>query len=597
MRNPSRNVLLVSLGHSISLRDFGRSLASQWNLLGPLLLWDTTSSWEDPQRLQRLPSIVQTLSGEWLRNYLASRESYAEILGDTEMNSADVRGALQDAFSSVLFLAEACWNTQFLALMDQANLVVALTPALSDSQAALEEFVDRLISHKYPRHLLRIVTDQKTSAGPPEPSSSLLLSKISAPGSNAAFHALATLLQTDASLYSGHQAVEHEETVATKNKLHRQLLESATPHDAPAPDEARATLEKLLSRERTLPASRELREQVYQDLVNDVLGLGPLEPLLRDAEISEIMVNGPKNIFIEKKGRLSVSPAVFESETQLRTAIDRIVGPIGRRVDESTPLCDARLSDGSRVNIILPPLALDGPTVTIRKFMNQRLSLEDLLGFKSLNKAMADYLRAVVRDRQNIVVSGGTGSGKTTLLNILSGLIAPEERIVTIEDAAELRLHQPHVVRLESRPANAEGEGAIAIRRLVMNALRMRPDRIIVGECRGGEALDMLQAMNTGHDGSMTTVHANTARDALGRIEALVLMAGIELPVRVVREQIRSALDVIVQIARLADGSRKIVSITEITGMEGDVLTTAELYRWKDGAFEATGLANAPLFS
>ena len=301
---------------------------------------------------------------------------------------------------------------------------------------------------------------------------------------------------------------------------------------------------------------------------------------------------GVSRMNVEKKGRLYPTEVYFDSEMQLRKVIDRIVAPIGRRVDESTPLCDGRLADGSRVNIVLPPLALDGATLTIRKFMQKRLGLEDLLQFGAMNEGMARFLTRCVQARKNIVVSGGTGSGKTTLLNILSGLIAPDERIVTIEDAAELRLQQSHVVRMESRPANAEGQGAIPIRRLVMNALRMRPDRIVVGECRGGEALDMLQAMNTGHDGSLTTLHANSPRDALGRLEALVLMAGMDLPVRVVREQIKSAVHLIVQIARLTDGSRKVISITEVTGMEGDVLTTAELFRYRAGSFESTGLVS-----
>jgi len=284
----------------------------------------------------------------------------------------------------------------------------------------------------------------------------------------------------------------------------------------------------------------------------------------------------------------------------LRTIIDRIVAPIGRRVDESMPLCDARLADGSRVNIVLPPLALDGPVVTIRKFGQKSLSFNDYIRLGSLTQEMADFLNSCVLKKKNVVIAGGTGSGKTTLLNALSGLIPDEERIVTIEDAAELRLQKPHVVRLESRPVNAEGQGAIPIRQLVINALRMRPDRIVVGECRGGEALDMLQAMNTGHDGSITTVHANSPRDALGRLETLVLMAGIDLPVRVVREQIRSAVHIIVQQTRMADGSRKITSITEITGMEEGIILSQEIFRFRQcgldiegriqGVFENTGI-------
>ncbi len=353
---------------------------------------------------------------------------------------------------------------------------------------------------------------------------------------------------------------------------------------------AQETVEACLAKDGSLPASREERSEILSRVLNDVLGLGPLEPLLADPDISEVMVNGPDCIYIERKGKLYPAGIKFSSEKQVRHVIDRIVAPIGRRVDESMPLCDARLADGSRVNIVLPPLALDGASITIRKFSARALGFEDLVKYGSLCPVMAGYLGGAVAGRRNIVVSGGTGSGKTTLLNALSSAIPEDERIVTIEDAAELKLQKPHVVRLESRPPNAEGQGAIPIRRLVMNALRMRPDRIVVGECRGGEALDMLQAMNTGHDGSMTTVHANSPRDALGRLETLVLMAGMDLPVRVVREQIRSAIHLIVQQARLPDGSRKVVSITEVTGMEGDVLTTQELYRYREGNFESTGI-------
>jgi len=312
--------------------------------------------------------------------------------------------------------------------------------------------------------------------------------------------------------------------------------------------------------------------------MEEVLGLGAIEALLKDPTVSEIMVTGCQTVVVERQGKLESTDLRFGSEVDLRTVIDRIVTPLGRRVDESMPLCDARLADGSRVNIVLPPLALDGPTLTIRKFSQKKWTLADLARMGSMTTEMQVYLESAVKSRKNIVVSGGTGSGKTTLLNALSSAIPDHERIVTIEDAAELRLQKPHVVRLEARPPNAEGQGEIPIRRLVMNALRMRPDRIIVGECRGGEALDMLQAMNTGHDGSLTTLHANSPRDAMGRLETLVLMAGIALPVRVVREQIRSGVQVIVQQSRQPDGSRRVISITEITGMEGDVLTLLERF-------------------
>ncbi|MEI7640916.1 MAG: ATPase, T2SS/T4P/T4SS family [bacterium] len=327
-------------------------------------------------------------------------------------------------------------------------------------------------------------------------------------------------------------------------------------------------------------ADREERENLVEDIVNEAIGLGTLENLLKDASISEIMVNRHDLIYIERKGKLSKVSNGFSDSAALIKAIQRIVMPIGRRIDESSPYVDARLADGSRVNAIIPPLALDGPVVTIRKFSNKKLGMQDLIKFGSISAEAAVYLENAVAIKKNILVSGGTGSGKTTLLNVLATHIPEDERIVTIEDSAELKLPQEHVVRLESRPANIEGEGEVSIRDLVKNALRMRPDRIIVGECRGGETLDMLQAMNTGHEGSMTTLHANTPRDALSRIEVMTLMSGVELPVRAIREQIKGALDIIIQQSRLKDGSRKITHITEITGMEGDVILMHNVFEF-----------------
>lgn len=329
-----------------------------------------------------------------------------------------------------------------------------------------------------------------------------------------------------------------------------------------------------------------LRQRLLQEIVDEMVGFGPLEPLLRDDSISEIMVNGPRTVYIERKGRIELSDVKFSSDTDVRRVIDKIISPLGRRIDESSPMVDARLPDGSRVNAIIPPLALNGPTITIRKFKSQPLRIEDLLQFKSLSQAMALFLAAAVKSRMNIIISGGTGSGKTTMLNTLSSFIPDDERIITIEDAAELRLQQSHVVRLETRPRNIEGKGEVTIRDLVRNSLRMRPDRIIVGECRGGEALDMLQAMNTGHDGSLTTLHANSARDCLARLETLVMMSGMELPQRAIREQIASAIHFVVQVSRLNDGSRRVTGITEIQGMEGQTITTQELFR-----FEQRGVA------
>jgi len=331
--------------------------------------------------------------------------------------------------------------------------------------------------------------------------------------------------------------------------------------------------------------TRTERARMFESIAADILGFGPLEILLNDTEISEIMVNGPRNIYIERKGKLTKSDVIFNNDEHVMRVIDRIISPLGRRCDESSPMVDARLPDGSRVNAVIRPISLVGPCLSIRKFKKEGITVEDMIRFGSLTREMAEFLSASVRARLNIVVSGGTGSGKTTTLNALSSFIPEDERIITVENAAELQLRQDHVVTLESRPPNVEGKGEISIRDLVINCLRMRPDRIVVGECRGGEALEMLQAMNTGHDGSMTTLHANTPRDAISRIETMVLMAGMDLPVRAIREQIAAAVNVIVQQSRLKDGSRKITNITEVQGMEGDVVVLQDVF-----LFEQTGL-------
>ena len=359
-------------------------------------------------------------------------------------------------------------------------------------------------------------------------------------------------------------------------------------------------LESVLATEAAALTPEE-RTKLVDQLCDDVLGHGPIDGLLADESVTEIMVNGTSRIFVERHGKLTETEERYVSDEHLRRVIERIVSRVGRRVDESSPMVDARLPDGSRVNAIVPPLAVDGPSLTIRKFAKRGLTVDDLVSNGSLSREVADFLDACVRGKLNILVSGGTGSGKTTLLNIVSSFIPEGERIVTVEDAVELRLRQRHVVRLESRPPNIEGKGAIAIRDLVRNSLRMRPDRIIVGEVRSGEALDMLQAMNTGHEGSLSTLHANTPRDAISRLETMVLMSGIELPVRAIREQIASALDLIVQIGRLRDGTRRIVKISEVNGLEGDIITLTDLFEFDMGAgmddegkflgdLEATGL-------
>ena len=329
----------------------------------------------------------------------------------------------------------------------------------------------------------------------------------------------------------------------------------------------------------------DLRKQVFTDIIDELTGYGPIQPLLDDPDISEVMVNGPKKVFVEKNGRLTKSAVTFDDDDHVLRVIDRIILPLGRRVDADSPTVDARLPDGSRVNAVIRPVSIDGPSITIRKFKKDKLSIQQLIDYGSLTPNMAEFIRACVLAHLNIVISGGTGSGKTTLLNVLSSYISEEERIVTIEDAAELQLQQDHVLRMETKVPNTDGKGAVTIRDLVRNSLRMRPDRIIVGECRGGESLDMLQAMNTGHDGSLTTLHANSPRDALSRLETMVLMAGVDLPLKVVRQQISSAVDLIIQQTRLKDGSRKVTAITEVVGMEGEIVVLTDIFK-----FEQTGI-------
>ncbi|MGB8213719.1 MAG: CpaF family protein [Anaerolineales bacterium] len=378
-------------------------------------------------------------------------------------------------------------------------------------------------------------------------------------------------------------------------KLREYLIGAATqdlPVEHLTPEKQRQMIQERLveALARTkLTLSDSIRNHLLQDILDEITGYGPLQRLLDDPDITEIMVNGPRKIFIEKKGRLERTNVVFEDNLHILKVIDRIVSPLGRHIDSESPMVDARLPDGSRVNAVVPPCAVDGPSITIRKFRKEKMSIAQLTESNSLTQGMADFLRACVLGRLNIIISGGTGSGKTTFLNVLSGFIPEGERIVTIEDAAELQLQQDNVVRLETKLASVEGEGVVSIRELVRNSLRMRPDRIVVGECRGGEALDMLQAMNTGHDGSLTTIHANTPRDALSRLETLVLMAGMDLPLKIVRQQISSAVDVIVQMSRFRDGERKITAISEVAGMEGDVIVLSDIFKFNQTGMDAEG--------
>ena len=401
--------------------------------------------------------------------------------------------------------------------------------------------------------------------------------------------------------------IRSQEFQVLKGRIHQDLLNRLNldrltkMSRAEAEPEIRSVIQNLLDREnQRVPLSLADRDQVIADVLNELFGLGPLEVLLSDPNISDILVNSSKAVFIEREGKLEETNVVFRDDKHLMQIIERIVSAVGRRIDESSPMVDARLQDGSRVNVIIPPLALDGPAMSIRRFRTDRLAADDLVVRESLTAPMLDFLRGAVAARLNIIVSGGTGAGKTTLLNILSSFIANDERVVTIEDAAELMLRQRHVVRLETKVANIEGKGAVRQRQLVINALRMRPDRIVVGEVRGEEALDMLQAMNTGHDGSLTTIHANSPRDGLYRLDTMIAMANLNIPDRAVRQQIASAVNLIIQVNRIADGTRKVTSIAEITGMEQDVITMQELFTFTKtgvdrdgrvtGTFRATGI-------
>ncbi len=383
------------------------------------------------------------------------------------------------------------------------------------------------------------------------------------------------------------EKITHELKSRIQERLIYELDKKRIPvtDDKAVANNTKEIFDQILQEDNTIALSRSEKQALLDAILAEIMGLGPIEPLLADDSISEIMINGPRSVYIERKGKLVKTAVTFQNNEHVMRIIDRIVAPLGRRVDESSPLVDARLPDGSRVNIVIPPIAINGPTVTIRKFSKKPLQIDDLIRFGSISPRAADFLKNCVLARLNVVVSGGTGSGKTTLLNVLSNFIPDDERIITVENAAELQLNKDHVVTLESKPANVEGKGEVSIRDLVINCLRMRPERIVVGECRGGEALEMLQAMNTGHDGSLTTAHANSPKDTISRLETMCLMSGMDLPLRAIRDQIASAVQLIVQQERMKDGSRRVVSITEVDGMEGDVVKMQEIFR-----FEQTGL-------
>lgn len=401
--------------------------------------------------------------------------------------------------------------------------------------------------------------------------------------------------EKSAEIASLNRNMYNEEYSDLKERVHKDFIETVNQQDislfnvmGEQEEELYKIMESIIE-SKAPNTSRTERTKLLKEIFDDVMGLGPLESLLNNDDISEIMVNGPYRVYVERKGKLELSNVAFKDNNHVMNIINRIVSTVGRRIDESSPMVDARLKDGSRFNAVIPPLSLVGPSMTIRKFSKKPFTASDLIKFGSLSPKMVSFLEACVKGRMNIIVSGGTGSGKTTLLNVLSSSIPNNERIVTIEDAAEIQLNQDHVVTLESRPPNLEGSGQITIRDLVRNSLRMRPDRIIVGEVRSGETLDMLQAMNTGHDGSLTTAHANSPRELMSRLETMVLMSGMELPVRAIREQIHSALDIVVQQSRMKDGSRKVVNITEVVGMEGDTITLQDIFTYKPEGIDSNG--------
>jgi len=560
-----------------------------------------------------------------------------------EVTSHQVQRALglfRRAYEAVVVDNLAGWDALALAVLDAAdNILMICAPDLVGVQQAREDS-RRYQEHKFPAAKIGLILNRADvpealtpeALGQALPGHPLLAALPFEPNATEAINtrrdlvslfphapwtkavqALARSLESTARFQtrtpeaSGDQGACEEtaaakvDTARIKERIHRLLLEhpeirsyASDPALNPASqgflrEKVESVVTSLMALEAPELSVREERERLVREVVDEALGLGPLEDLIRDESVTEIMVNRRDQIYVEQEGRLRLTPKYFISDKQLMTVIERIVAPLGRRIDESQPYVDARLADGSRVNAIIPPLALKGPCLTIRKFSKQRLSVADLIRFDSLTPAMSGFLGACVAARKNIVISGGTGSGKTTLLNVVAAYIPEDERIVTVEDAAELNLPQPHVVTLEARPANIEGKGAISIRDLVRNCLRMRPDRIVVGECRGGEALDMLQAMNTGHDGSLTTAHANSPRDVIARLETMVLMSGMDLPVRAIREQVASAVDIVVQQSRLQDGSRKVTQIAEVAGLEEGMIVLKDIFVYQQTGLEPSG--------
>jgi len=565
---------------------------------------DRVTSCFDNSDLVLLIITPELLSLKRAQNFLDTLQSlhFPPQRIKTILNMSDMKGGLPgkeiESYLGQEILGEISYDPEtVIESINKASPAILISPR-SHFSKGIRNLASLLVTEE---GLFPVIASPDTPSSPPPP----LRGRKKGGGENwGEAISTAEIIEEEKELISkvsGKEVGWSKEVIDLKVHIHKRLIEEldlksldlTSDKDVQKQKEIRETtkkaIEKILAEEGKSVTSREERTMLVTEILDECLGLGPLEKFIRDPSISEIMVNGKDRIYIEREGKIILTDEKFTNEQHLLSTIERIVTPLGRRIDESSPLVDARLKDGSRVNAIIPPLSLVGPVLTIRKFIKRKLSIDELVDLGTLTREMGEFLRICVQLRKNIVISGGTSSGKTTLLNIASSFIPEDERIITVEDSAELSLPQEHVVSLESRPPNIEGEGAIPIRRLIINCLRMRPDRIVVGECRGGEAIDMLQAMNTGHDGSLTTIHANGPRDALSRLETLVLMSGMELPVRAIREQIASAIGIIVQQAHFSDGSRKITHITEVTGLEGDVITTADIFKYEQKEIDEKG--------